>query len=97
MHWPAKLINQFDEALQDVTLADGYDKDHAIVALLESPYTPIGSMTCEGLGGGFVSFTLHGDVWGRALDGLKAFVGANADAIVAAYKESAVPYDDLTG
>jgi hypothetical protein len=119
MRWPAKLIARFDEALQDVTLAEGYDKNGAIVAFLDgaarravwrcqgraedlvaayfSPYTPIGAMTADGLGGGFVVFTLRGDVWGTALDALRTFVRENARLIVEDYEASALPYDDRCG
>jgi hypothetical protein len=62
-----------------------------------APYTPIGSMTAQGLGGGFEKFTIVGADWCVALDMLKAFVEAHAEELVKKYQDTPVAYDDLCG
>lgn len=117
VEWPKNLIDKFDEALQDTTLAPNYTKRNAIYNFLDGaacravwraksdpkklvdaffhPYTPIGSMTAQGLGGGFEKFAIVGADWAVALDILRAFVEANAEELVKKYQNTPVAYDDM--
>jgi hypothetical protein len=61
---------------------------------LRTPYTPLGSVVPEAAGGRAASLTLHGAVWGRAVDLLHDFLERNAAAVCADFRDQAEPYDD---
>jgi hypothetical protein len=66
-------------------------------AALRSPYTPLGSLIGSRVEGRAESLTLHGDRWGQAVDAFHGYIEENAEAVFAAFRDEAQPYDDLIG
>jgi hypothetical protein len=57
-----------------------------------TPFTPIGHLTFNGMGGGIRRLSIGGPTWGEALDLLKVHVRENAEAICQRYRDEPLPY-----
>src|SRR5262249_6917582 len=63
---------------------------------LRGPYTPLGSVFGEMLGGKVEKLTLHGSEWSEAVDALHDYMEKNALEIIKEFRREAEPYDDMT-
>src|SRR5438132_1095335 len=60
---------------------------------LRWPYTPLGSLVNEGMGGRANRFTLHGDRWGPAVDLFHGYIEQNAALICEVFRDEQEPYN----
>jgi hypothetical protein len=61
---------------------------------LRWPYTPLGSVINEGIGGRVLRLSMDGSRWGQAVDEIHGFIEANAAAVCEAYRDQGTPYPD---
>jgi hypothetical protein len=61
-------------------------------AALRTPYTPIGSITVEGVNRLARRLTLHGAEWGAAVDAVHHYLEEHAAEVCANFRAEAQPY-----
>ncbi len=66
-------------------------------AALRTPYTPLGSVTGEGIMGMARRYTIRGEFWGHAVDAFHGYVEVNAETIFAAFAGQGKAYDHDVG
>jgi hypothetical protein len=66
-------------------------------AALRTPYTPLGSVTGEGIMGMARSYTIGGEFWGQAVDAFHGYVADNAETIFATFAGQGKAYDHDVG
>ncbi len=64
---------------------------------LRTPYTPLGSVTGEGIMRMARRYTIHGDVWGDAVDAFHQYVENNAETVFAVFEGQGKPYPHDVG
>ena len=64
---------------------------------LRLPMTPLGSVTNDGIAGKALSFTIHGQYWGAAVELFHNYVEENAEAIFAECGTEHPGYDHDVG
>jgi len=69
-------------------------KAELLGAALRTPYTPIGSITMEGVNRLAVRLCLHGPEWSDAVELIHDFMEKHAEEICRSFKDEARPYHD---
>jgi hypothetical protein len=94
--WTVEEVLQglLDDTARRVVWRTKGDPTHVADAL-RSPYTPLGSVVGDAIGGRAARFTLKGSEWKPAVDAFYEYFEENAEAIYAAFRDEPQRYDDL--